>query len=97
MKNTSLSKRGKDWPAAQPSKADVNDGSPNPQAYGKNAAMKKGGAVARPLTPVVRKAAEKADDAFDKKRGIKEGSPRDMRLDKKRGVPEDAKGRSGKK
>jgi len=31
---------------------------------------------------------DKADDAKDRKMGIKENSPRDMALDKKAGVPE---------
>jgi len=33
-------------------------------------------------------AKEKADDARDKKRGIKEGSPQDIALDKQAGIPE---------
>ena len=38
-----------------------------------------------------KKYTEKTDDAYDKKRGIKEGSKKDMALDKKRGITEDVK------
>lgn len=40
---------------------------------------------------------EKSDDAYDKRKGIKDGSKRDLALDKKRGLPVDAPKRGAKK
>lgn len=37
----------------------------------------------------VKKYTDASDDAYDKKHGIKENSPKDLRLDKMRGVSED--------
>lgn len=40
-----------------------------------------------------KKSNEKADDAYDKKRGIKEGTKRDSARDKKAGLPMDKPGK----
>jgi hypothetical protein len=40
-----------------------------------------------------KKMTEKQDAAFDKKKGVKEGSKRDQKMDKKNGLPFDGKKR----
>lgn len=47
--------------------------------------------------PFLKKMSEKQDRSFDKKRGIKENSPADMKQDKKMGVAYKGGGKVGKR
>jgi hypothetical protein len=59
--------------------------------------MRAGGPVVAKAPPFVKKMSEKQDAKFDKKRGIKENSPADMKQDKKMGVAMKGGGRVGKR